>query len=86
MGGIETEKKSIIRDEVLRQSMLRIALVFLWLLSLMLLLAISSFAWHKLTPITLHFLNAQQVDSIQTFLLSCAITSFFLTIIRTLAK
>ena len=86
MGEMEIEKNSILRDEVLRQTMLRIASVFLLILGSVLLLALSSFAWHKITPVTLHFLGTQQIDSIQTFLLSSAITSFILLIIRKFTK
>ena len=90
---LEIEKISIIRDKMLRQTMLRLAqtmlrlaLVFLWILGSILFLALSSFAWHKTAPTTFHFLSAQQVESVQTFLLGSFITSFVLLSIRKLTK
>ena len=73
------EQASNERDEKLRRNLLRMALVFLWTLGSILLVTIMIFAWHKLAPSEnpdLHFLTEDQIDSIQTFLLSSALTAF----------
>ena len=78
----QLEQKAAERNERLRRNMLRAAIGFFWFLSAILAIAILAFSWHKLTPKEWHLLEKEQIDNIQTFLLSGALTAFLSSVGR----
>ena len=82
----QLEQNIIARDERLRRNMLLGAIIFFWFLAAILTAAIFTFAWHKLAPSCLEFLTSDKIDSIQTFLLSGALTAFLSSVGRNLVS
>ena len=82
----QLEQNASQRDERLRRNMLSVAIIFFWFLSSILLIAVLIFALHKLAPEKWEFLTPDKIDSIQTFLLSGALTAFLSSVGRNLVS
>ena len=78
----QLERSAADRDERLRRNMLVMAVVFFWLFSMILVLAVFVLAWHKIAPEWWEFLTPNKVDSIQIFLIGSALMAFLMLLIN----
>lgn len=62
------------RSEEFRNNFEKIAILFLWIISILLFLIIATWAWHLLAPIKCHWLDEDQLSKLQALLAGGVLT------------
>lgn len=66
----QNDLNKLLREDNLEVHIHRIMKAFLWVAFLITLAGLVVFSWHELTPLKIHFLEADQVDDIKSILFS----------------